>query len=242
MLFAAAAVLIVAAALLALRYRAAITIQAWQFGLYYRDGVFVRTLEPGRHVIWGLANRRQIVPIAKNTQFQATGAIDVLSADRFSFRLSATMIFTIADPRKAYEGLYAQRLTLALSEALGALASERSLEAMLTDRSGMPQCLLDRVAGAVPELSLTEAVFGPVLLPPETRRLFTEIERAKLEALATLEKARGEQASLRSLANAARMLKGKPELMNLRLLQSLGGRGTTVVLGQGALAPIAGGE
>jgi len=106
----------------------------------------------------------------------------------------------------------------------------------------MPQSLLDRVAGLVPELSLTAAVLGPVLLPPETRRLFTEVERAKLEARATLEKARGEQASRRSLANAARMLKGNPELMNLRLLQTLGGKGTTVVLGQGAMAPLTGGD
>ena len=51
----------------------------------------------------------------------------------------------------------------------------------------------------------------------------------------TVERARAEQASLRSLANSARMLKGNPELMNLRLLQALnGGPGKpapTVVLG-----------
>jgi hypothetical protein len=83
-----------------------------------------------------------------------------------------------------------------------------------------------------------------VILPPEIRRLFTEVERAKLEGLATLERARGEHAALRSLANAARMLKGNPELMNLRVLQALssssGKRQSTVVLGQGALLPIGG--
>jgi len=81
-----------------------------------------------------------------------------------------------------------------------------------------------------------------VTLPPEIRRLFTEVERAKLEGLATLERARGEHAALRSLANAARMLKGNPELMNLRLLQALaaanGKRPPTLVLGQGSLLPI----
>ena len=76
------------------------------------------------------------------------------------------------------------------------------------------------------------------MLPPEVRRLFTEIERAKLEGLAALERARGENAALRSLANAAGMLKGNPELMNLRLLQSMAtGKGQlTVVLGKDGLA------
>ena len=56
--------------------------------------------------------------------------------------------------------------------------------------------------------------------------------------LAALERARGEHAALRSPANAARLLKDNPDLMNLRLLQALGsgGKGTTLVLGDGALA------
>jgi hypothetical protein len=48
-------------------------------------------------------------------------------------------------------------------------------------------------------------------------------------------RARGEQAALRSLANSARLLKGNPELMNLRLLHALAGQpgkeAPTVVLG-----------
>ena len=70
---------------------------------------------------------------------------------------------------------------------------------------------------------VTVAADGSVTLPPEIRRLFSEVERARLEGAAALERARGEQAALRSLANSARMLKGNPELMNLRLLQSVSG-------------------
>lgn len=50
--------------------------------------------------------------------------------------------------------------------------------------------------------------------------------------LAALEKARGETAALRNLANAARMLEGNPNLMQLRLVQALGeASGSTLVLG-----------
>ncbi len=51
---------------------------------------------------------------------------------------------------------------------------------------------------------------------------------------------RGEHASLRALANAARLLRGNPELMNLRLLQAVnaGQKSATLVLGGTALAPV----
>ena len=47
-----------------------------------------------------------------------------------------------------------------------------------------------------------------------------------------MEKARGETAALRNLANAARMITDNPNLMQLRLLQQLAGSsGNTIVLG-----------
>jgi regulator of protease activity HflC (stomatin/prohibitin superfamily) len=56
-------------------------------------------------------------------------------------------------------------------------------------------------------------------LPPEIRKMFTEVERSKMEGEAALERARGEQASLRALANAARLINDNPALANLRFLQ-----------------------
>ena len=45
--------------------------------------------------------------------------------------------------------------------------------------------------------------------------------RARAEGHAALERARGESAALRNLANAARLMDGNPALMNLRLLQTI---------------------
>ncbi len=47
-----------------------------------------------------------------------------------------------------------------------------------------------------------------------------------------MERARGESAALRNLANAARLLENNPALLQLRMLQALGGSsGNTVVWG-----------
>lgn len=84
-----------------------------------------------------------------------------------------------------------------------------------------------------------------LVLPAEVRRMVTELERARREGLVALERARGEQAALRSLANAARLLKGNPELHALRVLQALasspGKVPPTLVLGAGGLLPLGGG-
>jgi hypothetical protein len=66
--------------------------------------------------------------------------------------------------------------------------------------------------------------------------------KAKQEGQAALERARGESALLRNLANAARVLEGNPALMNLRLMQSLSAAqnaGNTLVLGMpGGFVPL----
>ena len=57
--------------------------------------------------------------------------------------------------------------------------------------------------------------------------------KAKKEGEAALERARGETAALRSLANGARTLKNNPALFNLRLLQLISdpsAKGATIVL------------
>ena len=78
------------------------------------------------------------------------------------------------------------------------------------------------------------------MLPGDLKRIFAQEVAARKEGLAALERARGETAALRNLANAARMIEDNPALMQLRLLQQLGTTGgNTVVLGESAVIPVA---
>ncbi len=80
------------------------------------------------------------------------------------------------------------------------------------------------------------------MFPADLKRAFADVLKAKQEGQAALERARGESASLRNLANAARVLEGNPALMNLRLMQSLASAqnsGSTLVLGMpGGFVPL----
>ena len=69
-------------------------------------------------------------------------------------------------------------------------------------------------------------------MPGELKKIFTQVAHARQEGLAALEKARGETAALRHLANAAQMIERNPSLMQLRVLQAFGqNSGNTLVLG-----------
>ena len=70
------------------------------------------------------------------------------------------------------------------------------------------------------------------MVPSELKRAFAGIVAARREGEAALERARGETAALRSLANAGRMIEDNPGLLQLRILQQLGGSsGNTIMLG-----------
>jgi len=66
------------------------------------------------------------------------------------------------------------------------------------------------------------------------RVAYANVLLAKQEGLTALERARGESAALRNLANAAELMERHPGLMQLRLLQAVeAGSGNRVVIALG---------
>jgi regulator of protease activity HflC (stomatin/prohibitin superfamily) len=211
------------------------TIYEWQRGLLYYRGRFVRELGPGRyHTVFG----RWIATININPVISTVGPQEALTTDCFQVKLTASVVFRVVEPRKAFEDNCAGD-TLAMRSliqlAIRDLVVGRSLDTLIAARSQLDTELHAALAGllAARGCQIESAAVRDLILSAEVRRMFTDIERAKREALAALERARGEQAALRALANAARMLKGNPELMNLRVLQALqsSGKSGTLVLG-----------
>ncbi len=204
-------------------------------GLLYRDGVFVSPVEPGRHRIGA---REDIKPVSTRQQLLTIAGQEVLSADGFQPKLTAVAAFAVVDAYRAesaHDAPYGTVLTFEIQFALRALGAGRTAEALaLADRAGLDAALLAAVqpAAVTLGLNLESLRLRDVNLPPELRRLLTGVEKARREGQAALERAHAEHAALRSLANAARMLKNNPELQNLRLIQALAeGKGATIVLG-----------
>ena len=240
-------VLLAVAALAALRAaeRYRVTVFPWTGALFYRDGRFERVLEPGRY--WSGAFGLEVKSFYTGRQILTVPAQEVLTADGFPVKLGVIVEYRIADLRRAQEatgGSWVPLLHSAVQLALRAPVQVRNLDALLADLDALEAEIAPAVlATAEPVgIAVERVALRDLILPAEVRRLVTEVERARREGLAALERARGEQAALRSLANAARLLKGNPELHALRVLQALasqpGRPAPTLVLGGGALLPV----
>ena len=216
--------------------------------LIYRNGKFERELAPGRHR-WFDPTKATSTHVVPRTRMVLAGHdVTVMTSDQFSFRLVLTPICEIEDSRAWHEAQppvgspaygYQQQfpeLQPTLNAATIAYVARRTLEEFLAEPAAILPDISARVQNAMPGARLLDLLITSITMPPEVRKMFTEIERAKREALASLERARGEQASLRALANAARSLRSNPELAHLRMLQTVeGAKGNkTIILGQAA--------
>jgi regulator of protease activity HflC (stomatin/prohibitin superfamily) len=208
-------------------------------GLLYQHGKFVEQLAPGRHVRWGrnftvdgLDTRKAFLPVAGQ---------EVLTADNINVKLSLVVAHQIADAVKAVRETQSWQTDLynIAQLALRSVVSGVTAEALLTQRLDIAPQLLARVQPDAAKMGITvhTVQVKDVMLPAELKRAYGDVLKAKQEGQSALERARGESAALRNLANAARVLEGNPSLMNLRVLQSLAtaqNAGNTLVLGMPA--------
>lgn len=240
---------VAALALVALRLvlRQRLTVWPWEAGLLYVDGRFERTLEPGRH--WNGILGRHILVLPSARQVHVLPAQEVLTADGFPVKLGLVVDYRIADPKRAQEetgGRWTDALHTGVQLAMRGPVQARGLDALLADRGALEAEFLPPVQAALERIGIVveRVALRDLVLPADVRRMVTEVERARREGLAALERARGEQAALRSLANAARLMKGNPELHALRVLQALasspGKVPPTLVLGAGGVLPVGG--
>ena len=168
---------------------------------------------------------------------------EVLSADGVAVKASIVATFQVKDPERAVLGSdnYHVAIHSELQLALRAIASGLPIDDLLRRRVELP-AQLKAIAGPRLEpvgVELLDASLRDLTFPGELKKIFTQVVKARQEGLAALEKARGETAALRNLANAAALVERSPSLMQLRALQVLGQQpGNTLVLGMQPGAPI----
>ncbi len=204
-----------------------------QRGLLYRQGKFVRILMPGIHRYSKLLHSCSKIDV--RIQNVTIPGQDVLSADNVSIRMSLAASYKVSDPYLAINKIanYQEALYLILQLNLRDAVGSQPIEDLLAKRGEIGKTLFDNSAEKVAEmgLELLSVNIKDIMFPGELKNIFAQVVNARNEGLAALERARGESAALRNLANAAKLLENNPSLLQLRLFQVLeNSSGNTIVL------------
>lgn len=166
----------------------------------------------------------------------AVNGQEVLSRDGVAVKVSLTASYRIASAKTAILGAtdYQSALHTELQQALRIAVSSADVEALLASRAELGAQMLRDVQAATARfgLEVERVAIRDLTLPGELKKIFAQTIKAKQEGLAALERARGETAALRNLANAAQMVERHPQLVQLRLLQVAGQQSAlTMVVG-----------
>jgi regulator of protease activity HflC (stomatin/prohibitin superfamily) len=211
-----------------------VTILEYQQGLKYVDGHFRGLIDPGAY--WVFRPTTSIYPIDTRVALLSAPGQEIVTSDGISIKLSLAVQYRVVDPVVAinevqdYLGATYSLLQVALREVVGV----KAIDDLLQHRDVIGPEVLERSAAKAKAIGIevVEVDVKDVMLPGATKRLFAQVVEARQQGLASLEKARGETAALRSLANAANLVERNPSLLQLRMLHQLEATsGNTVVLG-----------
>ena len=223
----------VLAALLARPFVALVTVHDYQRGLRYRQGRFSGLVDPGSHLI--VRPFSEILVIDGRPAFVTLEGQEVLTVDVVPIKISLAARYVIGDPVAAVTGdqSFSHALRLELQLGLREAMAGRTADQLLAERAAIGPAILEATATRLGRIGieLLSVEARDLMISGELKRAFAGIVTARKEGEAALERARGETASLRNLANAGRMVEDNPGLLQLRLLQQLGASpGSSVVL------------
>jgi regulator of protease activity HflC (stomatin/prohibitin superfamily) len=203
-------------------------------GLRYDNGRIRDIVGPGVH--WLFRRRSRIDKVDTRPTLLSVRGQEILTRDAVSLKATAAVEYEIADPARALgtHSDFVGALHVSVQLALRELVAAVELEELLERRVDLRPRLAERLSTEADRLGIriVRAEVKDVMLSADMKRALAQVVTARKEGLAALERARGETASLRSLANAARSVAQNPGLLQLRLLQEVSrSSGNTIVLG-----------
>lgn len=201
--------------------------------ILFRSGVAHGVTGPG--VVWYCPWRTSLTVFDVRPVIRALAGQEIPTLDGVSVRLTMTMEYAVTNPLRAIQGSsdYAasiyNHVQLGLREEIGALA----IDDVLAQKGALAERIQVRVAPYAEELGLhlIRVSVKDIVFPGTLRRVMAQVVEARKGAEAAVERARGETAALRNLANAAKLAQDHPALLPLRFVEALGqGGGNNLLL------------
>lgn len=208
-----------------------VTIFEFQKGLLYKKGAFVKTLSAGKYHYIKSRSTIEVVDTRK-TMLTLPGQ-EILTKDNVNIKITLVGFYEVSDPVKAkhqsenYMTEFYNISQIMLRELVGAI----TIDELLEKKGALDTQLLTGISEKVKGIGLSVSILSvkDIMLPANLKKAFSGILEAQKEAQRLLEKARGEQAVLRNLANSSGMYESNPMLLQARLIQSLATGNNSIV-------------
>lgn len=200
-----------------------IIIFEYQKALFYHDGKLVKILEPGRHVYFRIG--KTVTRVDMRVVNVTLPGQEIMSADNIGLKIGLVASYKLVDPDLAinktadFQNTLYLFLQLNLRDVVGSLP----IDELLAKRLEIGQLLMERSVEGARNLGveLLSVNIKDIMFPGDLKNIFAQVVNARHEGLAALERARGESAAIRNLANAAREFESNPYLLQLRLLHAI---------------------
>lgn len=204
-----------------------------EHGLLYRDGQLQGLLKAGRHGYFGTRSRIDVHDMRKRAL--SVNGQEILTKDNAGLRLTVVGFYQIIDLERAQlvSENYVSELYSIVQLAMRKAVSTVTVDELLVDKFQLNGVIQTEVAHKVSEmgLSVTDMAVLDVMLPAHLKKAYSGVLEAQKEAQKNLEKARGEQAVLRSLANSAKLYQENPSLLQARVIQALATGNNSIIFG-----------
>ncbi len=211
-------VVVVAAALLFRFVIQVVVVRDYQRGVRFRNGRLSGLLSTGTHVAIRPFSEIQLIdgrPTAVTVPRQ-----EILTADGVAVGVTLIARYVVVDPVTAVTGdqSWLEALEAALRVGLRAAVAGRTVDDVLAARGDLGAGIAGFVASDVARIGveLLGVDVRDVTVPGELQRASVGVLAARKDAEAALERAKGESAAIRSLADTAPLLDRHPGLLELR--------------------------
>jgi len=198
-------------------------VQAFEKGLLYINGAFVRELGAGTHYFWNNAISVEVKTADMRQQQLEIAGQELLTKDKAAVRINFFVRYKVTDIVKAVEDNkdFEKQLHVAMQLALRAFVGGYTLDELLGRKDALAREILANAEGKTEDLGIavSDAGIRDIILPGDMKEIMNQVLVAEKKAQANSIMRREETAATRSLLNTAKLMEENEMLWKLKEME-----------------------
>lgn len=204
-------------------YRLEVKIEAFEEGLLFIDGKYVRRLTKGLYYFWKYVVPVEVMKVDMRQVLMEISGQELLTKDKAALRLNFQATYRLVDAEKAllenkdYQKQLYTAFQLALREFVGTL----TLDELLAAKDKVAVAIFEHVKAEAKNLGIEVITAGirDIILPGEVRDIMNKVLVAQKSAEANTIARREETAATRTLMNTAKLMEDNDMLYRLKEME-----------------------